>query len=327
MRRTRAANHDLAPEVPSRAAPLIPFAPGGASTFNRRLRCWLPAWGHCGGGPKGGRTLNDPQRHRHAEFVTFYELYLHLAYQLIGRAQLARAIGRELRTRGIETVLDCAAGTGFPSLDLASEQAGPFTIHCCDADPQMLIVFCENAKDVGLDVTTLIPPRRSRSWTHHVADELEVRWSDLDQLRIEYDLVMCRGNSLAYADSWSGDDDVAPLEKIRSYLADMLRRVRPGGYLMVDAPWQLGLDRSSRSNSIGGWSYREEVERRAERREWRVQVIREDRDELLFRRFSSLLTIRQIEEILIDLGAEETDPVRLEGERTNFGTIIARKPT
>ncbi len=273
--------------------------------------------------------MSQPDEPHHEEFVSLYELYLHIAYHLLGRPQLARTVAAALRDRDVSTVLDCAAGTGFPSLDLASDGSGSLVVHCCDADPRMLAVLCDHAGRLGVDLGSLMPPTQTDGDREPGLESLVLNWRDLGQIDMVYDLVMCRGNSLVYANTWGGGDEVAPLDTIKAYLSHMADRVRDGGFLLVDAPWQLAMGTTTHG-LIGGWSCTEEVHPdhadETDRREWWVHFRQEGRERpLSFRRYSSALTVRLIQGALLEMGFEETTPIRLEGERTALGTIIARK--
>ncbi len=114
---------------------------------------------------------------------------------------------------GLE-VLDCACGSGFPSLDL--HRAG-YRVTCTDASPQMLERFRLNAKEEG---SSLLP--------------LQARWEELDSLYpSRFDVVMCRGSSFIYAGTWdsAADPDFSALERSLKSMAGCLR---PGGRLYVD---------------------------------------------------------------------------------------------
>jgi len=115
---------------------------------------------------------------------------------------------------GLE-VLDCACGSGFPSLDL--HQRG-YKVTCTDASAQMLKRFRHNAAASGLTITPL-----------------QARWDELESLFPgRFDAVLCRGSSLIYAGTWDSNTDPEPSAIARS-LESMARCLRPGGRLYVDS--------------------------------------------------------------------------------------------
>lgn len=268
----------------------------------------------------------------HSEFVRYYESYLDAIYRSEsipspgnGRWILIRSISTELRQRKVKTVLDCAVGTGFPALDLARAPSLPnLKIHCTDADLEMLRILEEQVKLKDYDIGLLAPPRRD-DMGYGSLESLLLNWSELGQIETTYDYVMCRGNSLAYADSWTGGKAVAPTTLIRQHLENMKARVRPGGHLHVDAPWRLDLPEEN-YRSAGDVAIWEQVNTESDRRQWRVVFKPPDRRRLEFQRYSTCLTIHDLKDILDDIGFELTEPFQLVGERAGFGVIIARKP-
>lgn len=267
----------------------------------------------------------------HADFVDAYDEYLdgiygslHAGSPADGRRRLARSIAGEMEKRGVTRVLDCSAGTGFPALDLAGDPRADFQIHCSDGDPAMIATIEKRAADRGLDLRQLAPPRSLGC--EQTSRAMTIGWARLELIKIRYDYILCRGNSLVYADTWRGQCQVASDELIRRYLGQMHDRLRCGGYLHVDAPWQFDLSTTSYRTIRGrSASIREEVANDGNARKWTMTIERPGQDPATFERYSSLLTINRIAEILDELDFEETEPFELEGERSNFGVIIARK--
>lgn len=270
----------------------------------------------------------------HAEFAQLYETFLDAVYRSpsspltgTGRWKLIRSIAAELRSRRVRTVLDCAAGTGFPALDLALAPSLPhLEIHCTDGDLEMLGVLNARAKAKRFEVGRLAPPRRC-GLGDDALQSLRLDWDELDQIHGTYDYVLCRGNSLAYADTWTGGRDVTSTGTIRRYLKMMAAKVGPGGYLHVDAPWRLALPREDyQPVATGAVRIWEQVTTESDHRHWRVDFKLPNMSRLKFERFSTLLTIHDVKVILDSLGFEDTEPMQLPAERPGFGVIIARKP-
>lgn len=268
----------------------------------------------------------------HKDFTDLYEFFLEAVYPPAtgerpssGRWRLAQSVGTEIRARGAATVLDCAAGTGFPALDMATNPSHGLFIHCTDADPAMLQVLARRAEHLGVPLAKLTP-RRADTPAMTGPKSLELSWEALGTIRGGYDYVLCRGNSLAYADTWTGRDETTPLDRVADYLANMAAKVRPGGYLHVDAPWQIGLDQQGYvSGGTEGCSIWEQVTSERDCRSWDLSYKFSGGRTIKFRRFSSLLTIDIVQAMLDELGFEDTEPFPLMAERPNFGVIIARR--
>lgn len=84
-----------------------------------------------------------------------------------------------LRSRGAETVLDVACGTGFHSVQLA--RAG-FNVTSADGSAEMLVKAFDNARKRGLILHTV-----HADW----------RWLNRDTVG-KYDAIMCLGNSFTH---------------------------------------------------------------------------------------------------------------------------------
>jgi len=286
----------------------------------------------------GGRRTGTTKPGTHTDFADLYEKYLDAVYDSIARAKtgngrwrLTRQIGNEIRDRGARDVLDCAAGTGFPGLNLIAmgSDYGIDTFHLTDGDPDMIRVLRRRSAALGVEV----PLPDQVQWDSagadavKIVDPLVLLWSELGRIgRKPYDYVLCRGNSLAYADTWTGSHDIPSHETIVSYLRQIALKVRPGGYLHIDAPWEATLtERKHRSVASGAVSIWEQVESGDDHRYWSVDF-KLPSETLRFGRYSSLLTIHDLATALDQMGFDETTPFTMAGERENFGVIIARRP-
>lgn len=271
----------------------------------------------------------------HAEFCQLYEKFLDAVYRTplapltgTGRWKLYRSIASELSARNARLVLDCAAGTGFPALNLAVASGLPdMKIHCTDGDPEMLQVLARRAIERNVKIRDIAPPGRLTIGEDSV-EALHLDWADLDEIETDYDYVMCRGNSLAYANTWGGQSIVSSTDLIVKYLRKIAGKVRSGGHLHVDAPWKIELPHE-RYEAVDNGSVRisEQVNSEADCRFWRVGFdLKKEGKRVIFERFSTLLTIYDVQVMLDDLGFEDTEPFQLPAERAGFGVIIARKP-
>lgn len=279
-------------------------------------------------------TLRGEQkvtRGEHRRFADLYDFYLEAIYCPkkseplgSGRWRLMRSVATEIRDREAVRILDCAAGTGFPAVDLAADRHG-LTIHCTDGDQAMLEVLARRARCFGMPLWRFVPPQGNASLGYG-SESLVLNWDALNAIHRSYDYVMCRGNSLAYADTWSGGEDAASLDQVEKYLSHIAAKVRPGGYLHVDAPWRIELgEQEYLSIEADGYSIWEKVTSERDCRQWDLSYkFRGDRT-VTFRRFSSLLTIDVVQAMLDNLGFSDTEPLSLTAERPNFGVIIARR--
>lgn len=272
----------------------------------------------------------------HDEFAGLYEFFLDRVYPspegslsgTAGRDELVASIESAILDREATEVLDCAAGTGFPGLDLAARANNGLTVHCSDGDPAMVAVLEKRLSELGLLLDEVAPPRWPGRSVPDGADRLILDWAHLNRVEGRYDYVLCRGNSLAYADTWAGRHRVATEAVLTTYLRRMADKVRPGGFLHVDAPWELALaGRSYREDETERGMVWEKVTVDRERREWWLSFKPADGGAAVqFKRYSSLLTINRVQETLQKLGFAKTKPLQMDGERPVFGTIIARKP-
>lgn len=145
------------------------------------------------------------------DIATLWELCLHFEYD---KAELVSGLSDWLGDADRQRVLDCACGTGFPSLDLARRG---YNMTCSDGSPLMLSYFKRRADLEGVPVQAGL-----------------VRWEELtSSYDTAFDVVLCRGCSLPYAGTW--DEDAPP---DRQVLAQSVRQfaasLRPGGRLYID---------------------------------------------------------------------------------------------
>jgi SAM-dependent methyltransferase len=263
-----------------------------------------------------------------AWLVSFGFSSLFDAYQCVvqRRDEVADDVQELLTEHSAGTVLDCAAGTGLPALDLRHRGV---KIDCSDGDPEMVAQFQRNAKCLGVD------------------DQCEVRcWSQIPTLDKRYDYVLCRGNSLVYAATWGGGSEVAPTAILRRHLASFRSALLPGGVLQVDVPRRLGLapcDGAVENSPITRpWELEyegplrriavvEEVVEEPFSRRWRVEV--EITPEggapvrVSFERHSSRLTVDDLVPLLAQAGFVGIEQRTLPSDRPSHITVLARSPT
>lgn len=239
---------------------------------------------------------------------TLEEVYDYYQAAVYDRALLVGSIERHIVASGSKRVLDCACGTGLPSIDLRERG---YEIDCSDADQLMLDQFRRNASERGVSDSV---------W--------RLRWNELSSLHTEYDFVMCRGNSLVYASSWEHDEaPAASVNELERHIIDISVVVRPGGYLMVDAPRTSSLAEAVYPATVfrGEWVLvKERVIFTGGYRRWE-QRVRIGSEETCFVRRSSNLVAATLAEILARNGYNSVRSVEVPGERSSYAVLLAQK--
>jgi DNA-binding transcriptional regulator YhcF (GntR family) len=238
-------------------------------------------------------------------FAEMFDYYQAAVYP--GRQVLAESIAALIASTGSRRVLDCACGTGLAGVDLRSLGV---ELTCTDADPAMLGRFGVNALAAGVDPVA------------HLAS-----WSALGALARPHEYVLCRGNSLAYADAWHDQVPAAGTRALGTHLRAITAIVAPGGWLHIDAP-RTCLPSSADYPEV---TFRGSRVRVSEQitvldgcRRWDQQVT-VDGTEHRFTRYSALLTGDALAVMLTRTGFS-VETVRLPGERDAYHVLLARKP-
>jgi SAM-dependent methyltransferase len=248
------------------------------------------------------------------DIAPLYDAYLDQVYS---DDSLVRELVDFVKSRSIVSVLDCAAGTGFPALQMADILGDGVVVHCTDGSSRMIARLREKVDPALLH--RFVPPRRSVS----VGDPMVCVWDDLDDLSEEYSLVMCRGNSLVYHGAWSQDrEQVATADDIRRSIESISRRVAPGGFLYLDGPRSLELPPRTLGDLV---AMEESVTVLGASREWSLTVSLPTGEQLSLVRHSALLTIDDIASMIDGsvLANLERNPFR--SERRAFGSVVAQR--
>ena len=146
-----------------------------------------------------------------------------LSCQLLwNQEELVAGLSALMKENHVETVLDASGGNGFPAIELR-RQGWDISYNDYNAFMKQQV----EAKIKGGDEFLASMPCT------------QVSWENLDQVMApnSYDMVMCRGNSLPYATSWSVNQSCDPKKAeiiIQKALAQFLQILRPGGVLLVD---------------------------------------------------------------------------------------------
>lgn len=151
--------------------------------------------------PETDAVFGDHYYHVTPKYVVELETVLH-------------AIGITRQSR----ILDTCSGSGFPALHLL--RSG-YSVDCMDMSLDQIQLFRHKAVSMSIDAEV-----RWLSWHH------------LPQNQNAYDMLLCRGNSLIYADGgWNGRKDVDSQHSLRT-CEKTLRRfhgsLSTDGFLYVD---------------------------------------------------------------------------------------------
>ncbi len=147
-----------------------------------------------------------------------------LGCQLLwNQEELVTGLSAFMRENHVEKVLDVSGGNGFPTIELRRKG---WDIAYNDFNALMKEQVEAQIKTENDDFLASMPCT-------------QVSWEHLDDVIApdSYDMLMCRGNSLPYAASWSVNQ-VCDSEKaqviIQKALAQFFKALRPGGVLLVD---------------------------------------------------------------------------------------------
>jgi SAM-dependent methyltransferase len=228
------------------------------------------------------------------------------------RARLVRGLAEWLGPPDDLEVLDCACGSGFPSLDLY--HLG-YNLTCTDASQLMLNRFRRKAEAGEVELRPI-----------------QARWEELESLYPDrFDVVMCRGSSLIYAGTWDSDAD-PDWSALEASVQSFVRCVRPGGRLYVDSTqeedllvedpsWETHEPRNIDGHLI---ELRERVlsEPDAGVRRWLVEL-GIDGETFEFERKSHFLPHTKLTTLLEDTGLQDVARAEVQGER--YAVFSGRK--
>lgn len=263
-------------------------------------------------GRQPNRTLVASGGHTEVEldFPTAFDWYQKV---VCDAADVADGVAKLIANAGADRILDVAAGSGLPALQL--RQRG-LRIDCSDGSEAMVAQFRRNAVRLGVDGQCAVTD-----------------WADLDPSNGLYDYLICRGNSFVYASSWEGGSDVAETDKLCSYLTSFAAMLRPGGCLQIDAPATLStgpFDGRITEWTDSGTSIRvtEEVTEVDGSRYWTctVSVVHSngERQSLRFDLHSAKLTAAELIGLLERSGFVDCEITDVDGDRNSHATILAR---
>lgn len=121
-----------------------------------------------------------------------------------------------LKTKRVLTILDCAGGTGFPSIKL--KKLG-WDISYSDKSQEMIDFFLKKLHKEKL------------SLPYYQSDWMGLR----KNINSKFDTILCRGNSIVYVNSWENNGVTHnALADIKKSLIAFFDILNPGGLLYVD---------------------------------------------------------------------------------------------
>lgn len=216
----------------------------------------------------------------------------------------------------IKTILDCGGGTGFPSLEL--KKLG-WDIAYSDGSKLMFDHFRNRLEKSKLQI-----PHFHTNWT-----ELSIK------IRQKFDVVLCRGNSLIYVDSWDKNNiSEITKEKIKKSLQEFYKILNNGGFLYVDLTNKKEFDKSKYpiieefgEKIIDGkkvkltWELTHDYTKKI--RTWKsILIIDDQKHEFVY--YSYLLTHEELIDLLKEVGFSKIQETKIDGEN-NYNVYVAYK--
>lgn len=218
------------------------------------------------------------------------------------------------KRHSMKTVLDCGGGTGFPSIELKKKG---IDISYCDNNELMYNNFQSKLKKLEIDMP------------HYFSD-----WLDLSKkIPKKFDVLICRGNSLIYVDSWNQDKKELNKAHIKKTLQEFFKVTASGGFLYVDLPNKKEFDQKYPlleefgEKIIDGkkvkltWQLNHDYERKL--RACKITIfINNEKHEFL--NYSYLLRHEELIKFLKESGFKKVEPILLKGE-TYYASFLAWK--
>ncbi len=232
--------------------------------------------------------------------------------------ELVAGLSAFMRENHVETVLDVSGGNGFPTIELRRKG---WDIAYNDSNGFMKQQVEAEIKGSG-DFVASMPCT-------------QISWEQLDRVIAPdfYDMIMCRGNSLPYAASWSVNQICDPEKAqviIQNALAQFLKVLRPGGVLLLDKSSfeSSGIHVVQKQGTIEGqdckihWVFVNDLE--AGIRRWDQYNTIEQQTTCLTV-YSLLITEKMLVDWLTTAGFVSVCPTPIRGENI-YTVLTARKP-
>lgn len=139
-----------------------------------------------------------------------------LCINFLWEDEYADDMAKFFKTKGVRKIFDVAGGTGFPILNL--KQRG-FDVVYSDGNLDMVEYFQRRIGESSIDIPTF-----------------HMDWCDLPKnFSLEFDAILCRGNSIVYVDSWEKDNIGAnSIKRVKKSLIAFRDLLKKGGFLYID---------------------------------------------------------------------------------------------
>lgn len=243
-------------------------------------------------------------------FREIFDIYLNVCSD-------KQAIVSELRSllsrHKSHIILDCSVGTGFAVLDLIKDG---LNIVCADGSHEMLSKFSQNANSMNIKKSAL-----------------HLDWKELGAVfNGVFDVVICRGNSLAYADMWDAECQPDGYASVKKALTSMVHSIKPGGYFYVDIPsdesTEIPLEISHPVKLINGLSV--SVNEKialvpgSSIRKWDVEM-NIDGLRTQFTRYSHAIGEKNLMQTMEEIGLVDVGSISMPGGRKHYAFFSGRK--
>jgi len=228
-----------------------------------------------------------------------------------------KSLNSFLKKKEVKTILDCAGGTGFPSIAL--KKLG-WDIAYSDKSETMLKVFKEKLKEEQLQIP------------YYISD-----WAELSKnIPKKFDAILCRANSLIYIDSWGKNkiQNKETKERIKKSLQEFYNLLNKNGLLYIDIINKNEYDQSKYpiiedfgKKVIDGkkvnliWEFIHDYDNK--RRIWK-SILDVDGEKYESEYYSYLLRHGELVNLLREVGFKKIEETEIEGE-DNYTVFIAYK--
>lgn len=241
-------------------------------------------------------------------------IYLYLSYFSGLEEQRLENFENLLRHYENKRILDCAVGTGALTLEMLEKG---YQFDCSDGCDQMLAVFQANASAKQLKINTK-----------------QICWMSLGQLYPEsYDLIICKGNSLAYLNTWNEEQKHPEHDELKICLQSFYDALSPNGEFYLDFPAQFHTPKYELNQEYPEkdvYGYRISMSERIftcqskKQRLWEVDM-HINGEPYNFSRRSLLLSRDRIVDLMAEIGFKEVRTSKTIDQRNHYQAVIAQK--
>ena len=226
------------------------------------------------------------------------------------------SLDKLFRKYRVKNILDCAGGTGFPSIELKKRG---WNVIYTDMSKSMIDVFEQKSKNNNIEL-----------------EHYNLNWIELSKFFTKkFDVVLCRGNSLIYVDSWGKSYiGIDSLNKIQESLKVFYNLLNKEGFLCIDiinkgeyhkAKYPLIENLGQKiidGNKVSlSWIINHDYQKKLRIVKSKLTV---DKKQEEFTYYSYLLEHKELIKMLKEIGFVKIEEVKLEGEKS-YTTYLAFK--